>query len=141
MLPSRRNVAVKRSEVRILKVLAAAESSITASVSCSQTIRGQDTESLTLGGHAKNRIRVAVKRSEVRILKAFGSDTRTERGPMVAVKRSEVRILKVFIGYAQRRIEPSCSQTIRGQDTERLAVAGFTHWMTELQSNDPRSGY
>ncbi len=61
----------------------------------------------------------------------------------VAVKRSEVRILKVWRGRILEEDEDNrCSQTIRGQDTERQHYSlPKPPTSDELQSNDPRSGY
>ncbi len=66
-------------------------------VGCSQTIRGQDTESRQRQRASLRQRQVAVKRSEVRILKDPASVTVTLHQICVAVKRSEVRILKVVL--------------------------------------------
>ncbi len=63
------------------------------------------------------------------------------RGGKVAVKRSEVRILKVEAHLPMLEKALGCSQTIRGQDTERMAEASARERGAGLQSNDPRSGY
>ncbi len=63
--------------------------------------------------------RVAVKRSEVRILKGSSWPTTWPTFHQVAVKRSEVRILKVLLKPGHSTSGIGCSQTIRGQDTER----------------------
>ncbi len=66
------DVAVKRSEVRILKE-EQIEALLKACERCSQTIRGQDTESRGARQLGRSRGLVAVKRSEVRILKAYAA--------------------------------------------------------------------
>ncbi len=134
-------------------------------MSCSQTIRGQDTESsfypecsfrdevvavkrsevrilkeCARRSYRANRV-VAVKRSEVRILKGQPSQSKNGSGAMVAVKRSEVRILKDIYGVlsilagfvAVKRSEVRILK-------ERNRVILYL-LLDTLQSNDPRSGY
>ncbi len=59
----------------------------------------------------------------------------------VAVKRSEVRILKDHVVLRLEITPDGCSQTIRGQDTERWVPIQWPSANAALQSNDPRSGY